>query len=575
MSSKKWFKIISMLAVLSMLLVACAAPEPTKAPAPAATQAPAKPAEPTKAPAAVEPTKAPAPAATAATTAGGKKILRIAFHREADTLNPFTSQQTGEMFHPIFEGLTMSNEKNSYFAMIAKDIPTVENGGITKDAAGKTVMTWKLQENVKWHDGKEVTADDVCWTFNWIVSDDGAKIYNQQDYKNIEKCDVVDKFTAKFTWKVPFAKYGTLFEAVFPKHLLDGKVVSTLDSFNRAPVGNGPYKFGEWKAGQYLRLVKNENYWRGKDYAKFDEVVYTFIPDVNTRLNAMKAGEYDLTQLDPMLIKEAEGIPGMKAVMVSQNSFYHFDYSLKTERGKKLFSDIRVRQAIFYALDRESLAKDLFNGNVVVAHTPIHPTSPYFNKDVLKYNFDVEKSKKLLDDAGWKVGSDGIRAKDGEKLSFSILVSSGNKDRVLLAQAFQALLKKVNVDVKVEALDSLATTNKWRTGEWETVISGWILPADPSFTRQYQTGGSNNMTSTGDAELDKLMIASDEELAIDKRKDLSFKAQQKLAEVAYQLPIFYVTMPFVMRSDFVNFKPNGTNMTCYWNLYEWDIPSKK
>ncbi|MGE5141320.1 MAG: peptide ABC transporter substrate-binding protein, partial [Rudaea sp.] len=429
-------------------------------------------------------------------------------YREMDTLNPFTSQMLGEVFHQIFEGLTMANDKNTYFGMAAKEIPTVENGGITTNKDGKTEMTWKLQENIKWHDGKDVTAEDVCFTFNWIVSDDGKLIYNQGDYKNIEKCEVVDKFTAKFTWKNPFAKYGTLFEAFLPKHLLEGKTISTLDSYNRAPIGNGPYKFAEWKAGQYIRLVKNENYWRSKDQPKFDEVIYYHIPDANTRLNGMKAGEYDIAQLDSLLIKQAQGIPGTKAVMVSQNSFYHMDFSLKTERGKKLFSDIRVRQGIFYALDRDSIAKDLFDGNVTVAHTPIHPTSPYFNPDVLKYNFDVEKAKKLLDDAGWKVGASGIREKDGEKLSFTLLTRSDG-DRTLLSQAIQAMLKKVNVDVKVDSMQATAYTNLWRTGEWEALISGWILPADPSFTRQYACRGSNNMTSTCDPELDKLMDASD------------------------------------------------------------------
>jgi peptide/nickel transport system substrate-binding protein len=236
-----------------------------------------------------------------------------------------------------------------------------------------------------------------------------------------------------------------------------------------------------------------------------------------------------------------------------------------------LFEDVRVRQALFYAIDRESIAKDLFAGNVTVAHTPVHPTSPYHFKDVLKYTYDEAKAKKLLDDAGWKVGASGIREKDGEKLSFTLLTRS-DADRVLVAQALQAFYKKINVDVKVQSMEAVAYTNLWRTGEWEAQISGWILPADPSFTRQYACAGSNNMTGTCDPELDKLMDASDQELAFAKRQELSFKAQQKLAEVAFQLPIFYVTMPFVMNDKFTNFKSNGTNMTVFWNAFEWDIP---
>jgi peptide/nickel transport system substrate-binding protein len=575
MHKKKIYLFVFSLLVLSLIASACAptaapAPETAAPEAPPAVQAPADPTKPppTTAPVVQEPTAQPT-VEVSVTETDGKRILRVGMYREMDTLNPFTSQMLGEVYHQIFEGLTMSNDKNSYFGMLAVEIPTVENGGVTTNADGQIEMTWKLREGLYWHDGVEVTADDVCFTYEWIVSEDGNLIYNQGDYKNIEKCEVIDKTTLKFTWKNPFAKYQTLFEAFLPKHLLEGKAVSTLESFNRAPVGNGPYKFGEWKAGEYIRLLKNENYWR-EGLPKFDELVFYSVPDANTRLNGIKAGEFDIVQLNSLMIREAEGIPGTKVVMVSQNAFYHLDFSFKSERGRKLFEDIRVRQAIFYGIDRESIANDLFAGNVVVAHTPIHPTSPYHNAGVMKYDYDPVMAAQLLDDAGWVMGSDGIRAKDGEKLSFTLITRS-DSDRTLLCQAIQALLKPLGVDVKVEAMEALAFTNQWRTGDWEAVMSGWILPGDPSFTRQYACDGSNNMTGTCDEKLDEYMIASDQELIFADRKELSYAAQQRLAEVAYQLPIFFFTMPFVMDENFQNFKPNGTNMSCFWNTFEWDI----
>jgi peptide/nickel transport system substrate-binding protein len=567
--NKKWFYVLGLAVILSMLFASCAPAAPVTAPVEepqAPVSAPAEVSEPVVEPTAapvVEATEVPAPAVES------KRYLRVGAYREQDTLNPFTSQMLGEIFHQVFEGLVMANDKNTYFAMLAEEIPTVENGGVVTNSDGQIEMTWKLREGLLWHDGVEITAEDVCFTFDWIVSEDGNLIYNQGDYKNIEKCEVLDKLSLKFTWLNPFAKYQTLFEAFLPKHILEGQVISTLDSFNRNPVGNGPYKMGEWKAGEYMRLVKNEDYWR-EGLPNFDEMIFYFVPDANTRLNGMKAGEYDIVQLSPLMIEEAEGIPGTKAVMVSQNSFYHLDFSFKTERGKKLFEDIRVRQAIFYGLDRNSIADDLFVGNVTVAHTPIHPTSPYHNADVLKYEYDPEKAAALLDEAGWLMGSGGVREKDGEKMSFTLLTRA-DADRTLLSQAIQAMLKPIGVDVKVEAMEAKAFTNLWRTGEWEAVMSGWILPGDPSFTRQYACDGSNNMTGTCDPELDVLMDASDQELAFEPRKELSFKAQQRLAEAAFQLPIFYVTMPFVMDENFVNFKPNGTNMSCFWNAFEWDI----
>ncbi len=571
MNKKFWINLLWLLTLATMLLSACAqpaTPAPTQAP-PEQTQPPA---EPTKPPA--EPTKPPAePTAVLTVEPTGKKVLRVAYTAEIDILNALTSQNLTDIELTMVEGLIVSDDKNTYVPVLAKEIPTEENGGIKKLDDGKIEMSWKLQEGVKWHDGVEFTSKDVCFTWKFIVSE-GSEVYNRDEYLNIVDCKEVDKYTAALVWDKPFAPYSSLFEAILPEHIL-GKLstaeILTYDAYNRSPLGTGPFVFAEWKAGEYVRVVKNPDYWRGKEYPKIDEIVFTFIPDNNTRLNAMKAKEYDLGQIQVNQVKEVQDLEGYGVSIVNSNAFLHFDTSIKTERGKKLFGEKAVRQALYYAIDREAISRDLMEGTVTLANTPINPNSPYYNDKTVVYNFDPEKAKAMLDEAGWKVGADGVREKDGERLSFTILNRGGRTDRIAIAQVIQAQLKDIGVEVKMETKESAAYTSQWRTGEWEAIVSGWFLPADPSFTNLYACDGANNMTGYCDAELDKAMNESDTALAFEARKPLLDKAQELLAESAFTLPLYFNALPEVYSKSLINFKGSGTNLGSFWNVYEWDL----
>ena len=574
MNKKISLTLFMLLIIISMVLAACApaatpAPsQPTQAPAAQPTNAPAV--EPTQAPA--EPTQAPAPEATLEVS-GGKKILRVAYTGEIDILNAFTSQNLTDIEVTMVEGLIISNDKNTYIPVLATEIPTEENGGIVTRDDGKIDMTWHLVQGVKWHDGVEFTSKDVCFTWKFIVSE-GSEVYNRDEYLNISDCTEVDPYTVVFTWDKPFAPYASLFEAMLPEHVLGNLTTAeilTYDAYNRSPLGTGPFMFAEWKSGEYVRVVRNPNYWRGSEYPKLDEIVFYFIPDNNTRLNALKAKEYDIGQIQPNQVKDVADLEGYGVSLIDSNAFLHFDTSIVTERGKTLFGDKAVRQAIYHAIDREAISNDLMEGTVTLAQTPINPNSPYYNPDVTIYDFNPELAKTMLDEAGWTVGADGIREKDGERLSFTMINRAGRSDRIAIAQVIQAQLKDVGIEVLMETKESAAWTGQWRTGEWEATVSGWFLPADPSFTNLYACDGANNMTGYCDPALDDAMKASDEALAFDARKPLLDQAQAALADDAFSLPIYFNVLPEVYNTSLVNFKGSGTNLGSFWNCYEWDL----
>jgi peptide/nickel transport system substrate-binding protein len=273
----------------------------------------------------------------------------------------------------------------------------------------------------------------------------------------------------------------------------------------------------------------------------------------------------------PAQVKEVEGLEGYKTDIVNSNIWVYFGTNVATERGQMLFGDKNVRHALSYGFDRESIAVDLMEGTVEVADTPITPSSPYHNPDVPKYPYDPEKAKQLLDEAGWTVGDDGIREKDGERFSFTMMNRMSRPERVAIAQVIQAQLKEIGVEVLFEDMENAAWIEKWLSTDWEAIVGGWIIPADPSLTALYACDASNNFTGYCFEELDEAMHASDGVFDFADRKPLMDEVQAVLQDEVPQLPIYYQPRPYVLREDFENFKGSGTNLGSFWNSYEWDF----
>ena len=505
----------------------------------------------------------------------GRKILRVAYEREVDVLNAFTSQMLVDIHFSMVEGLVTTDESNTYIPVLAKEIPTLDNGLISRNLDGSVEMTWRLRENVRWHDGEPFTSADVCFTWRFVTSEN-SQVYNRDWYLGIMECSMIDEHTVVFTWEDEYGYYAGLFEAILPEHVLGSMTTEEIVNYtpyNRGDelVGTGPFKFAEWRAGEYIRVVRNDDYWRGPTYPAIDEIVWSFIPDSNTRLNAMKAAQYHYARLEPTHVAEVEELDGYHAYLISSNTFMHLDLSMNSDRSAVLFADRDVRRALFHAIDRGAIAQLLMEGTVRVANTPINPTSPYHNPEVVASEYDPALAARMLTEAGWVEGPDGIREKDGQRFSFTLLNRAGSADRIAIAQVIQAQLKTVGVEVDFKTLESAAWTQAWRNFDWEAVVSAWFLPADPSFTGLYRCDGPNNMTGFCDPSLDEVMEASDRALAFADRKPLLDEAQVRLAEGARMLPIYHNVVPELVSDRVVNYRGSGTNFGSFWNLWEWDL----
>jgi peptide/nickel transport system substrate-binding protein len=515
------------------------------------------------------------PADDRVTADAGRRILRVAYEREIDVLNAYTSQNLVDIQFSMVEGLVTTNDQNTYIPVLAKRIPTEANGLIVHNDDGSIEMTWELQDNVRWHDGELFTSEDVCFTWRF-VSSPGSQTYNRDQYLGIQDCLMPDEHTVVFRWNGVYGYYASIFEAILPEHVLGGMTTEEIVNYtpyNRGDemVGTGPFRFAEWKSGEYIRVTRNDSYWRGTNLPAVDEIVWSFIPDNNTRLNAMKTGRYHFARIEPTQVAEAEGIEGFEVHRVSSNSFMHLDLSLNTERSRFLFGDPAARRAMFHGIDRTAIAEQLMEGTVKLANSPINPSSPYHNPDIAQPEYDPDRARRMLDDLDWLVGSDGVRSKDGRRFSFVMLNRAGQSDRIALAQVIQAQLKAIGIEVSFETLESAAWTSRWRNGDWEAMVSAWFLSADPSITGQYLCNGPNNMTGMCDPELDELLLGSDRALDFETRKRYLDLAQVRLAETSAMLPIYYNVIPEVVSQRISNYRGSGTNFGSFWNLYEWAL----
>lgn len=515
----------------------------------------------------------------AASDEAAKKILYVAYDRELDVLNPFTSQMLCDLQHNVSEGLIITNDQNQFIPVLAKEIPTLENGGIVANADGTYDMTWHLQEGVMWHDGVEFTAEDVKFTLDFVHNT--PQVYNQSEYNKIIATEIIDKYTIKMTWDALYTFYSGIFEAMLPMHVLEDltwEEISQYEPYNRGPefIGTGPFMFEEWKSGEYIRLVKNPNYWRGAEYPKIDEMVWQFIPDQTARFNAMQSGAYDVGQIEATQVSSFK-TDGFSVEMIPSNVFYHIDMNITPEGGRpELFGDVRVRQALYYAIDRKAIVDQLLEGTVQIANSPVPPSSAYHNPDIAAYDYNPAKAKALLAEAGWAdTDGDGILDKDGVKFSMNFLNRSGRTDRIAIAQVVQAQLKQIGIESTMSELEAAAWSQKWRTHQWDIIVSGWFMSSDISLTNYYHTrdgaNGSNNYTGFGNPELDALMIASDKVLDFDQRKPLLDEAQALLNDEVHTIFLYYRDSPWVVNEKLVNFRGSGTNLGNWWNTWEWDF----
>ena len=519
--------------------------------------------------------------ASAACSGGAKRAARggatnqlliVGYDREPDTMNRYSTHILEDIQSCVIEGLVTADEKNEIVPVLAAEIPTIENGGVTRTGKGMDVV-WKLRPGVKWHDGTPHTSADVKFTVDAINKGDWRP-ESTDGFDRIDSVSTPDSLTAVVHYKEIYAPYKMqFFRGTLPKHLLEGRDIDKAGDYNRNPMGTGPYKLAEWKTGEYILLEKVANYWRGTQYPKIDKVLFRFISNTTTRINQLRSGELQLVALIPWdKVRDLNSVPSIRLNHILGNGYEHLTLN---EKQFPAFRDLRVRQALAHAVDRDAIVKTVLDNQVTIVNGPIQPLSWAYEPNVTVYAYDTAKANKLLDDDGWKRGPDGIRTKNGQRLSFTIITQAGYAIRENIAQTLQRQFKDVGVDAKVKLIDGTSITSVWFSGNFEAMLHWWQMGADPEVTLMFASDrtppAGRNINYVADDSLTTLLYASDRTVDQAKRKALFAAIQRRVADLSVEIPLYNTSKIDAVPSAMKNFKGNPTNAGPFWNVYEWEI----
>ena len=435
-------------------------------------------------------------------------------------------------------------------------------------------ITFYLRKGAKWQDGVEFTAEDVMFGYQTIVNPNTPTAY-AGDFQEVAKAEVTDKYTFRVTYKKPFApglaSWGSV--VVLPKHILEGQDI-TRSPLTRKPMGNGPYKLKEWKAGEKIELVSNHDYFEGRPF--LDGFIYKIIPDTATMFLELKAGNIDFMGLSPLqYLRQTE-------TKTFQDNFRKYKYLsfTYTYMGfnllNPLFQDQRVRQAISYAINKNEILEGVLQGLGDVATGPYKPGTWQYNSAIKTYPYDPEKAKALLKEAGWvDTDGDGILEKGGKHFEFTVILNQGNNERRKTAEIIQRRLAEVGILIKLRVLEWAAFINEYIDKKnFDATILGWTMGQDPDLFDVWHSSKTHfkelNFISYKNEEVDRLIMEGRHTFDREKRKQAYFRIQEILAE---DQPYVFLYVPYalpIIHKRFRGIEPAPAGIT--YNFVKWYVP---
>jgi peptide/nickel transport system substrate-binding protein len=404
------------------------------------------------------------------TKRGGGGLVKTLWWQAPTLLNPHFANGTKDQdaCRIFYEPLASYDPDGNIVPVLAAEAPSLQNGQVAKDGMS---VTWKLKKDVVWHDGKPFTADDVVFTWEYVM-DPGTAAVTIGPYRDIVRIDKVDSHTVKIGFKsaTPFwaaAFCGAATGPIIPKHLFQAfKGDKSREApTNLKPVGTGPYKFVDFKPGDTVRGEINPNY-HVPNRPFFDQVEMKGGGDaVGAARAVIQTGEYDYAwnmQVEDEILKRFEQGGKGRADIVSGGNIEHIQVnttdpwtevdgersSAKTKHPT--LSDPAVRQALNLLVDRASVQEEIYGRTGIATANFVNAPSRFVSKN-MKFEFNVDKANQILESAGWKRGSDGVRAKDGKKLKF-VYQTSINNPRQKTQQIVKQACAKAGIELELKAV---------------------------------------------------------------------------------------------------------------------------
>lgn len=421
-----------------------------------------------------------------------------------------------------------------------------------------------LREGLTFHDGEPLTAKDVKFTIEAIQNPDNGS-ENASNYEDVKAVKVIDDTHVDIVLDAPneaMPDYMSI--GILPEHLLKDVDMTTAD-FNQNPVGAGPYKLVSWDMGQSIVMEKFHGYWQGEP--KIDNVIFKIVEDTDARALQLESGDLNFAQITPKSASGFENNENFNTYEMNTSDYRGIMYNFNNEFWQK---HRELPAILSYGVDREAIIDSVLLGYGEKAYSPLQ-AGAYNNPDIEKYEYNPKKAEKLLQEAGWTKGKDGIYEKDGDKLSFTINCAQGDQVRIDMANICAQNFGDMGVDVKVDVPAEVDWANQ------DTYLIGWGSPFDPD-DHTYKVFGADkgaNYSAYSNEKVDALLTAARQTSDDNSRLKLYKEFQQELAKDPAYTFIAYVDAIYAGASNITGITEDALlghhGVGIFYNIHQWEI----
>jgi peptide/nickel transport system substrate-binding protein len=507
-------------------------------------------------------------------------VLRIAIATDLKTLNPLLNSDTADVFvdRLMFEPLLTADPKGNPLPMLAAQVPTLENGGISRD--GLTI-TYHLRRGVKWTDGVPVTSRDVKWSWQAIMNPNN-NVVSRHGYDDIASIDTPNDYTVVVRLKQRFSPFVDSFfaESDQPYMVAPAHVLSQYPNLNQLPfnsnpsVSDGPFKFVGWSRGDHISFVRNDSFFLSRP--QLDRIEVKTVPDEDTAISLLRTHAIDyIFQASIENYETLRSIGDIRIVWVNVNGYSNVQLNL----ARPFLGDSRVRLAIAYAIDKTELVRTLTFGTQTVATADIPDWMWAFNPRVRNYPHDPAQSRALLREAGWRVGPNGIMRKNGQPLDLVIVTNNASATRRREALEIQAMLRQAGIDAEIKSYPAdvlfapAGMGGILQLGKFDLTVSGWYAGIDPDDSTQFTCNnfppGGYNYSRYCDAQMQAAQAIALTRYDRAARLGAYDEIQEILMRDNPMLFIYWLRQMEPVSVDFHGFDPNPVVES--WNAWQWSI----
>ena len=533
--------------------------------------------------------------------------LKIGISQEFENFNPLIANMvaTTYMLRMVARSMTVIDADGKWVPQLAKQIPTLENGQakiIEQGGKKKLTAVWEILDNASWGDGQPVICEDFAFALK-VAASPTVSIAEKETYTQVEKVEADAKNPKKCTFTYEKARWDFYQIANFfplPKHLeeavfkkygsqKEGYEKNSLYSKEPTNVGlfNGPYIVTEIQLGDHVTFAPNPKFYG--EQPKIKKIIVKLIPNTGTLEANLRSGTIDLISVLGLALDQAlafdkkvkEEKLGYTVLFQPSAVYEHIDLNLDNPALK----DVRVRKALHYSINKEDLVNALFEGKQQPAIHSVTPKDPWFTEDPAKvtlYKYSKREADRLLDEAGWKMQPDGIRAKDGKKLSFTLMTTAGNKTRELVQVYLQNQWKQVGIEVNSKnepARVFFGETTKKR-GFDSMALFAWVSSPESSpkstFTSKNIPDAKNgysgqNYMGWKNKQVDTLLENLDTEFKPEKRTEMMHQVLKYYTDEVPVLPLYYRSDVAVIPSQMKGYKLTGHQFPETDDVEKWTL----